>query len=172
MSNKLITICLLVSIILVLTASSLAASNITQVSNNAFLAKVSNQENLTYDRTYAKQYLELRQNFSNLKFQRVWNDKEEFQLSVGNKVNTLKGIRTNKGRFALDLVFCNEFEKSCKFRINGVPTSKMFANSSFDLDGEFVLKINSAKFNQCDNHRFCNYWFEGYDIINVSVERK
>lgn len=144
------------------------------------LSKVFNQDALQYDKEYAKQYLDWHGNFSQLNFKKISSDNEDFIFSIGNKINDLNGVKINENNFAIHLVYCDEFEKFCKFRINGIPTTRMYIPAvmdyekinTFDIDGEYQLKINSVKFNHCDNHRFCNLGYEGYHLVNVSVERK
>lgn len=144
------------------------------------LAKVFNEDNIGFDRGYAQEYLQLRNNFADLKFKRLFDAPEGITFTVGNKINNLRGIQTDKGKFAIDLVHCDEFESFCIFRVNGVPTGKLFATEnakdgkrdSFDVDGDYILKVNSVKVNQCDNHRFCHLGYEGYHEIDVVVERR
>ncbi len=144
------------------------------------LSKVFNQDALQYDKEYVKQYLNWHGNFSQLNFKKISSDNENIIFSMGNKINDLKGIQINQSNFAIHLVYCDEFEKFCKFRINGVPTTKIYPpemtgigkNNSFEFEENYILKINSIKFNQCDTHRFCNLGFEGYHLVNVSVEKK
>lgn len=142
------------------------------------LALVYNQDNLTYDKEYTKHYLNLRNNFSDLKFQRL-SANTNFTLSMGNKVDDLRSFRINQSNFVVHLVYCDEFAKFCKFRINGVPTTKMYVpelvgegkSNSFVFDKDYIIKINNARFNQCDNHRFCHLGYEGYDSVDLSVEK-
>lgn len=144
------------------------------------LAKVFNEETLDFDRDYAQEYLQLRNNFTDLKFKRLFDAPEAITFTGGNKIDNLKGIQTNKGKFAMDLVYCDEFEGFCKFRINGVPTERLYPSDkvdgsktdSFSIDGNYTIKVTSVKVNQCDNHRFCHLGYEGYHKVDVVVEKK
>lgn len=138
--------------------------------NVNFLAKVYHEDSLSFDRAYAQEYLQLRNNFTDLKYERIFQDKE-ISLTLGNKINNLKGIQTDRGKFAIDVVYCDEFSAFCVFRINGVPTGKMFTSDSFAVDGQYVLRVASVKVNQCDNHRFCHLGYEGYHKVDVVMER-
>ena len=148
------------------------------VNNATTLAKVYDEDNLDFDRDYKIKYLDLRNNFSDLNFKKVV-DKEDVTLTVGAKNDNIKGFYVNNKSFAIDLLGCNSYSRYCTFRINGVPTKQMyspkdFSNKkiSFDLDGQHVMKIENIVFDFCDNRRFCHLGYEGYHVVDVSVERK
>ncbi len=158
-------------------ASLIVSSNAAVTQKTHSLGKVYGQENLSYDKAFAAEYLALRNNFTDVAFQRIFSAKEDFTFSKGNKIDDLKGIRTDAGNYAVHLVYCDAFNRFCKFRINGVPTHRMYlpgaqGTNTFDIDDTYLLKINSAKFNQCDKKRFCHLGFEGYHTVAVSIERK
>ena len=101
-------------------------------------------------------------------------------MNVGAKQDKIRGVSINDSNFVVDLLYCKLQGRYCAFRINGVPVARLhsfkeFGNTkqnSFDIDGNYVLKVNSIKFSHCDNKRFCHLGYEGYNIVNVSVERK
>ena len=160
------------------------AVNVTNSSNSVSIVinvvsprldTIYNETNLDYDRVYAREYLDLRHNFSDISFKEV-TGREDFVLSMGNRVDDVRGFRINNESFAVHLVYCDEFKKFCKFRINGVISPKMYIPSlgenSFDFHQNYTLTIEDAKFNQCDNHRFCHLGYEGYHKVDVRVDRK
>lgn len=153
------------------------SSNFT--GNILTLAKVFNEDNLDFDREFRLRYLNEHKNFSYIDFKRL-TGRDEVVFSVGAKNDNIKGFNVNNKNFVIDLLGCNSYERYCIFRINGIPTKKLhsikdFRNTrknSFDLDELYIIKINSIEFDFCDNKRFCHLGYEGYHIVNVSIERK
>ncbi len=153
---------------------SLDASNKISV-----LAKVFNEDNLDFDREYKRKYLDLRNNFSEITFSNITSD-VSYTLKVGAKNDKLRAIKINDNNFVIDLLYCKLQGRYCAFRVNGVPAARLHSFeefgsdriNSFDIDGNYVLKVNSVKFNQCDNHRFCHLGYEGYHLVDVSIEGK
>jgi len=143
------------------------------------LTKLFNEDSLDFDREYRIKYLNERNNFSNLNFKNVV-DRDVTAFTVGARNDNVKGFNVNNKNFAIDLIDCDSWERYCAFRINGVPTKKLFSFSefggnrknSFDLDGNYILKINSIEFDFCDNRRFCHLGYEGYHVVDVSIEKK
>lgn len=150
-----------------------------QSANNVSgLAKLFNEDNLDFDRDYKTKYLNDHKNFSNINFKKII-DKEDSTLSVGARNDNIKGFEINNSRFAIDLIGCNSYSKYCTFRINGVPTKQVYSpkdipnkKTSFDLDEQYVMKVENIVFDFCDNRRFCHLGYEGYNIVNVSIEKK
>ena len=149
-----------------------------QSANNKFkLAKLLKEDDLDFDRKSRLEYLEKNGNFSKIEFKKI-NGKGEFKLKSGAKRDNLRGVLIDNGNFAIDLLYCEASEKYCTFRINGIPIARIHdteeseknKQNSFALDKNHVLKVNSIKFNQCDNKRFCHLGYEGYDVVNVSIE--
>jgi len=63
------------------------------------------------------------------------------------------------------------------FRINGVPIGRLhepglFKKSSFDINENYTLQINSIVFDYCGGARFCDLEKEAYHAVNISVMRK
>ncbi len=143
------------------------------------LAPIFNQDSLEYDRNYADEYRRNYQNFSDLRYS-TFEGSASFTMTMGNAVNDLKGFRFSNGDFAFHLVYCDEFQKFCKFRINGVPTTRMYApnvldtgrSNSFDFHQNYTLVVEGVRVNQCDNHRFCHLGYEGYHAVDVSIVRR
>ncbi len=173
-TRRILTLCLAVLIVLITFIALLVSAEVLvpEVASSKALGAVFGEMNIDYDRSYAREYLALHNNFSDIKFKRVWgNDAATF--TMGNKQDNIKGFRTEKGRFAIHLVYCDEFQEFCKFRVNGVPTPKMSTGGNdFEVDKTHVLRIKNMKFNQCDNHRFCHLGYEGYHTIDVVIAEK
>ncbi len=168
----------------VVSAITLNNTPVNNISNSAInmshkLAKIQNEDLLDFDRQYKENYLKQRNNFSNLDFKKIIG-KEDLILKIGAKNDKVRGLELNQSRFVVDLILCNPHERYCAFRVNGVPTKKLFSvkdvgvskPTTMNLDGIHLLKINSINFNFCDNRRFCHLGAEGYHIVNASVERK
>ncbi|MBI2647698.1 hypothetical protein HYW99_04420 [Candidatus Woesearchaeota archaeon] len=155
------------------TVENLSTKNISK------LVKVFNEDNLDFDRELRLKYIEKNNNFSKVLFINIAG-KTDFKLNVGAKQDKIRGISINNSNFVIDLLYCEINGRYCTFRINGVPVAKLHSSeefgtskqTSFDLDGNYVLKVNSIKFNYCDNRRFCHLGYEGYDIVDVSIDRK
>lgn len=146
--------------------------------NISRLAKIFNEDNLDFDREFRDLYLAQRKNFSDLPFKNV-TTKENARLLIGSRNDNIKGYEINNTRFAIDLLGCNSYSRYCTFRINGVPTKQIYSprdfpdgKVSFDLDGQYVVKIENIVFDYCDGRRFCHLGLEGYHVVDVSIERK
>ena len=143
------------------------------------LAKVFNEDNLDFDREIRAHYLDEHKNFSDLNFKKI-TDRDESIFMVGAKNDNIKGFNVNKKNFALHLMYCDSYNRYCIFKINGIPTKRLFSfkefedtkTNSFDLDESYKMKINFVEFDFCDNRRFCHLGYEGYHVVNISIERK
>ena len=145
---------------------------------NRKLAKIHNEELLDFDKQYKENYLKERNNFSDLPFKNV-TLKENARFLVGNRNDNIKGFEVNNNKFAIDLLGCNSYSKYCTFRVNGMPTKHLYSlkdfpdrKTSFDLDGQYVIKIENIDFDYCDNRRFCSFAYEAYHVVDVSIKRK
>lgn len=155
------------------------ANAINENVQGVVLAKIVNEDNLDFDKGYRNQYLEERNNFLNLNFESVAEEKDDI-FTTGAKNDNLKGYKINNENFAVELITCDSYERFCAFRINGVPTKKIYdfknfgsaRKSAFDIDEGYELKINSVEFDFCDNRKFCHLGYEGYNIVNLSIKRK
>ncbi len=167
--------------ITILNYSTIVTENLSvNLSNNATrLAKVFDEDNLEFDKESRSLYLQRRNNFSDISFSNITLD-TNYILKVGAKNDKLRAIKISDNNFVIDLLYCKLQGRYCAFRINGVPVVRLhsfkeFGNNkqnSFEIDGNYVLKVNSIKFNHCDNKRFCHLGYEGYNIVNISVEMK
>ena len=149
------------------------------VNRSISLAKVFNEDNLDFDRQYRPHYLQKNKNFSNVVFTNLTGN-TKYTLKVGAVNDRIKGIKINNQNYVIDLLYCEISGKYCAFRINGVPVPQIrsfeqFGNSkvtSFDIDSNYILKVNSVKFNHCEGTGFCHFGYQSYDVVDVSVERK
>jgi len=157
-----------------------ATNNLYQnMTKSIVLAKVFNEDNLDFDKSYRLKYLNNHKNFSNINFKKVV-DRDDNTFTVGSRNDNIKGFDINNQSYAIHLLYCEPQGRYCAFRINGVPAARLHSfleveNSKitfFDIDEDYVLKVNSIKFNQCDNKRFCHLGYEGYHVVDVSIERK
>ena len=148
-------------------------------SNKTVLAKVFNEDNLDFDTESKARYLEIRKNFSDSKFTNITSN-IDYNLKVGAKIDTLRAISINNNNYVIDLIKCKLQGRYCTFRINGVPAVRLhsfeeYGNSninSFDIDGSYILKVNSIKFNHCEGTGFCHFGYQSYDVVDVMIERK
>ena len=125
---------------------------------------------------YAAGYLERNNNFADLEYVAVLEDKHPVRMMIGNRQDDLKGLLVNDKRFAVQLMACDWQDRVCAFRINGVATGAMktsdAATSEFILDSDYKLKLKEVQFDFCDHRRFCNLHFEAYDIVDVEIEKR
>ena len=167
-----------------LLAGAVNVSNIIQdnapinINNSNKLAKIYNEDLMDFDKDYRAQYLNDHKNFSNINFKKVVN-REDAKFLVGSRNDNIKGFNVNNESFAIDLLGCNSYSKYCTFRINGVPTKHMYSikdfpdrKTSFDLGGQYIMKIENIVFDFCDNRRFCHLGAEGYHVVDIMVEKK
>ena len=154
--------------------------NQSNISNYiGILAKVFNEDNLDFDRQYRKEYLDWYKNFSDLSFDRIVAS-SNFIVTVGARNENVKGINVNDNNYVFHLMYCDSYNRYCIFKINGVPTKRLYSFkdftdtkvNSFDFDQVYRMKINSVEFDFCENRRFCHLGYEGYHVVNVSIERK
>ncbi|MBI2659314.1 hypothetical protein HYX05_04430 [Candidatus Woesearchaeota archaeon] len=138
---------------------------------NAQLAKVYNEDNLDFDREYRDGYLKDRNYFSNLDYAKVSGGYKMTMKVGGPYYNDYKGINLNNlKKYAFDLISCNSYERYCTFRINGIPTKKMYTDLTFQLDEQYSMKINHIEFDFCDNRAFCHLGYEAYHIVDISID--
>jgi len=171
------------------TANPTSGHNTTQLTNisekltatsfNTHLSKVFNEDALDFDRNLRAQYLNGHNDFLNLSFKNV-SSKEDAVLNVGARNDEIRGYDINNKKYATHLLYCDSYQRYCIFKINGVPSQRLFSfkdvgdtkRNSFDLDENYKLKINSVEFDFCDNRRFCHLGFEGYHVVSITIERK
>jgi len=167
---------------LLVISSLFILGSIIVLSENKLLifAKLYNQDNLSFDRTYAEKYLNTYNSFSNIEYKLIVNEESvSTVMKIGSrKEDNIKGFDINGDKFAMHLIYCNRDTKSCALRINGVPTGKLYQKdildkqNEFQLNEDYILKINSIEFDFCDHRRFCNVAHEAYDVVDVKIERR
>jgi len=143
------------------------------------LAKLYNEDSLDFDRQYRLHYLQKNKNFSDVVFNNITGN-TKYTLKAGAVNERIKSVKLNNQNYVIDLLYCEINGKYCAFRINGVPVPQIrsfeqFGNSkvtSFDIDGNYILKVNSIKFNHCEGTGFCHFGYQSYDVVDVLVERK
>lgn len=133
---------------------------------------------ISIDTQYIREYLDLYKNFSDVPYKKLKaNSTDNAILAVGAKEDNIRGIELSNKRYAVHLILCNHNTRECAFRINGVATGPLAtaeddqakAPSKFDLDENATLQINSIQMDYCDGRRFCNVYYEAYDIVNLTV---
>ena len=143
------------------------------------LAKLYNEDSLDFDRQYRLHYLQKNKNFSDVVFNNITGN-TKYTLKAGAVNERIKSVKLNNQNYVIDLLYCEINGKYCAFRINGVPVPQIrsfeqFGNSkvtSFDIDGNYILKVNSIKFNHCEGTGFCHFGYQSYDVVDVMIERK
>ena len=100
------------------------------------------------------------------------------KLASGNSDHELKGLIIGNKKYAFELIACDEKTKGCIFNVNGIQSDMIYlshdgkSSDSFSLNDEYEFRIESIVFNFCDHKRFCDTYFEAYDWVNISIERK
>lgn len=134
--------------------------------------------NISIDTPYITDYLKLYKNFSDIQYERVpKNSTVKTKVVVGAKEDTVRGFEMGYDRYAIHLILCNHNTKTCAFRINGIATGALAAvndenvgaPSKFALDENSTLEITGIQLDYCDGRRFCNVYYEAYDIVNMTV---
>jgi len=154
-------------------------SNALNTPAKPVLAKVFGEDDLGFDKSNRDRWLEEHGHYANIKFKNVVPN-QHLTLKVGAKRDNIKGIKFDDQNFVIDLLTCNSYRRTCAFRINGVPTKRLYPfnefqdnrKHSFDLNQNYKLKINSVQFDYCDGRRFCHLGYEGYHVVTVEVVGK
>ena len=165
-------------------------TNATQVVNSVLseVNKVINEtprlatrvNNHSADDHYVKGYLGIYKNFSDIPFQKIKrNATANLKLLVGAKEDNIRGFQVGNDRYAIHLIICNHNTGECAFRVNGVATgplrdnnSDTGAHSKFSIDENKTLEVTGIQLDYCDGRRFCNVYYEAYDIVNLTVTAK
>ena len=137
---------------------------------------------IDYDNNYRTRYLESHGHFKDLFFTSIDNLNEDtFSMRVGIDASNVLGFEINDKRYVVHLLDCYKEMEACAFRINGVPSgwikqvnSKGFLSKKpFDFTGSgYELVIESIKFDYCDGRRFCDYFYDSYNLVEVSIHKK
>ena len=144
------------------------------VSNNILekpkLATVVNGKNI-FDDSYTPIYLGHYKHFSDVDFKDLTPRENSALLKAGNVETKIEGFVLNNKKYAIHLVACNREKGTCNFRINGAVAKDLSPNgiSTFDLDENYAIKINSIKIDYCDNRRICDYYYQAYDLVEIEV---
>ncbi len=143
------------------------------------LANVSTK--IEYDKEYAKDYLKRHNYFKDrtlVRFEAVEN--KQIPLRVGNGVSDISGVSIDDNEYAIHLLDCYKEKEACAFRINGIPTGWIGKEGSeqvpkkqrsFKLNNDYQLVIKSIQFDYCDKRRFCDYFYESYDLVELSIQK-
>ena len=132
------------------------------------------------DDLYIQEYLRQRNFFENLVYERV-NGSTNITLEAGNAITEdIQGVALDGEGYAVHLILCDNEQKACFFRINGIPTGKFIANDgtsadgiqSFDLNEKYVLEIVAIDFDDCGNKRFCDIYWDQKDIVETKIVHK
>lgn len=167
-------VALAIASLLVFSVNELSSSGQDAVLNN--LASIVNGRSINAPET--KAYLEANNYFTYINYDAlVPNSRMDYVLSVGNRNDKIRGIEISGKRYVVDLIFCHWGTQTCAFKVNGVNTGGLHAftlgltdnTSSFNIDTNHRIMVNSITFDYCDNARFCNLHYEAYDIVNLTV---
>ncbi|MBI2549203.1 hypothetical protein HYW21_07685 [Candidatus Woesearchaeota archaeon] len=156
-----------------------APSILTQFSpGSSQLPFATTVHNQTIHTPSIQEYFTVRQNFTNVTYKK-FDLYDKTSMKIGARLDTKRGYIINNQKYVIDLLYCDRNTKACFFRINGVPTKRLYdpkySNASkpsfFTMNDNVSLQIASITFNFCDHRRFCNMPFEAYDIVQVEVKR-
>ena len=129
-----------------------------------------------YNVEMKENFLEWNKNYSEIRFEEI-NSSSNQILIVGNKMDNIKGYKINGKGYAIELLACNRERNSCSFRINGIPTKRIYQEdmneepTSFNLGNGFELSIESIEFDKCD-FKICDLFYDGYDAVEIEVLKK
>ncbi len=150
-----------------------------RVTTNIVLAETINGDAI--DDPYIESYLQQRNNFESIPFDSFGEQNEiNYAMRAGNVLEDIRGITDGEKGYVVHLIDCYEEKQACAFRINGVPTGWIVSQekkswlqkSTFKINKQLKLKVNSIKFDFCDNKRFCNRFYEAYDLVKISLRRE
>lgn len=131
------------------------------------------QVDYKYDVKLKEDFLRWNKNYSEIRYEEI-TDSANHILTVGNKIDNIKGYKINGKGYAIELLACDRNRNSCAFRVNGVPTKRIYQKDvdeepkSFDLGDGSVLMIDSIEFDKCD-YGVCDLHYDGYDAVDVGV---
>ncbi|NQU79350.1 hypothetical protein HQ545_06305 [Candidatus Woesearchaeota archaeon] len=92
-------------------------------------------------------------------------------FSIDPSENT-KSHEVDENSYTLQLIICNKEHNGCSININGNPTGNIAVSETYDLDENHYIKIDSIVFGYCDESRFCNRYYDAYDILTFSIYSK
>jgi hypothetical protein len=135
----------------------------------------------TTDTPYIRDYLEVYRNFSEINYDKLaFNSTLQVKMTIGAKEDNIKGFEAGEKLYAAHLIICNHNERTCSFRLNGIATGPISAAndinakspSKISLYENTTLQVEEVIWDYCDGRRFCNMYYEAYDIVNVTVVRR
>lgn len=128
------------------------------------------------DASTLQKYMEVYKDLSEVQYESISpGQRSDLQLRAGNIEEEIKGIQDGSEQIAVHLITCDPETRSCAFRVNGQATKALYEKedllkpNAVTISPNYVLKINSIRFNYCDDRRFCASHFQAYDIADVSV---
>lgn len=145
--------------------------------NTSHLAQIINGKSIQDDyivNTYLKNY----NYFKNVNFVKL-TDSTQTLMTIGNQMDNIRGYELNGLNYSIHLVYCEKASNSCIFRINGINTHRLYSSNvlenvpkSFDIDGDYQLKIASMEFDYCGDVIYCNLHYEAFDRVEVNLDKK
>lgn len=168
----------LIAILLLLPAVIVGAVLLNKTASSPETPQLATEVNhQSINTPYIQNYLQTYNNFADIPYEKVLpNSAVQARFTGGNQEDNIKGFEIANKRYAIHLIACDYNYQQCFFRINGVPTGALHASAqaqtTFDLDDTYQIRVDGMQFDYCDNRRFCNLHYEAYDIVNVSVMPK
>ena len=136
------------------------------------LADTINGQNIYRD-AYVEDYLEQKNYFQGINYERLHAGEKEYSLQIGNMfMNDYRGIVVDNERYALHLVFCDKVEKTCYLRMNGVLFKLSTEDAklrTFEVNDALSLEVTSIAFENCGGKRFCNRLIDLKDILLFKI---
>ena len=133
------------------------------------------------NQTYIQEYVLDYSNLTEVNYINVSGSENEVltTLNIGGiYIDQFAGYKINDLKYGIHLLICEHQTNSCAFRINGVPTGRIYnasvtgQSNYFNINQEVKLVINNLKINECGNQFFCDVPFEAYDKVNISLVRR
>ena len=107
--------------------------------------------------------------FQNLNFKPI-DEEYTTEIKEGYSYFDPKGYIINNKGYVIHLIKCVRELQGCYFRINGLSTGKLQAGDEYTLDETHSLHIESIEYDYCDNKRFCDYYYDAYDRVEIDVQ--
>ncbi len=171
------SVILLFLAVLFVSVGVIAASNLYGSDEGVTHKKLAGTVNgVSINSPYIKEYIQAFKNFSEINHEKVTD--KPFVMTVGAKNKLVKGFEINNELYFIHLIYCDRYTDSCAFRVNGVPTNALYNSKVkdrqgkqlfFNLNKEYRMIIESIQFDYCDNRRFCDLYFDTYDVVDVKL---
>jgi len=142
--------------------------------NNLGLSQQVNNLNVIGD-NYSLIYFEHNNNFSNVSFESI-KVNNNLLLKSGNIEKEINAFEINNKRYIIDLLVCDKQNKYCWFRVNGIVIKRIsydvaYGKNEIILDDVYKIRVNDIKFDYCENKAVCDYYYDAYDFVNISIKR-